>query len=86
MHPCLRVDEIVRLVASELVASKSKATAAALARCCKIFEDPALDSLWGDVHSLFSVLSILPEGGPDYEDDRDDNVCLCCHRVRSPIS
>ena len=44
MHACLNVDEIVRLIAYELVASGGYATAVALARCCKSFEDPVLDA------------------------------------------
>ena len=35
MHACLNVDEIVRLIACELVGSKAMGTAVALARCCK---------------------------------------------------
>ena len=46
MHICLNVDELVRLIACELVASEGKATAVALAGCCKSFEDPVLDALW----------------------------------------
>ena len=46
MHACLNVDEIIRLIARELVASESKATAAALACRRKTFEDPVLDTLW----------------------------------------
>ena len=75
MHSCLRVDEIVRLVASELVASESKATAAALARCCKSFEDPVLDSLWEDAGWLTKLLGVFPKEVWDY---RENNVCLSC--------
>ena len=60
MHPCLRVDEILRLIACELVASKGKTTAVALACCCKIFEDPALDALWGTQKWLFPLLESFP--------------------------
>lgn len=72
MHPCLRVDEIVRLIASELVASECKATAAALARCCKSFEDPVLDSLWENQESLIQVLKIFPKDAWTY---RESDVC-----------
>ena len=60
MHPCLRVDEIVRHVASELVASKGKATAVALACCCKSFEDPVLDALWETQERLAPLFKSLP--------------------------
>jgi hypothetical protein len=68
MHRCLNVDEIMRLIACELVASGGGATAAGLACCCKGFEDPALDALWADQESLLPLLNIFPgdvwkEGG-----------------------
>lgn len=60
MHPCLNVDEIVRLIACELVASKAKATAVALARCRRSFEDPVLGALWETQMGLFTLLNSLP--------------------------
>ena len=45
MHLCLNVDEILRLIAHELVASRGKGTTVGLACCCKGFEDPVLDGL-----------------------------------------
>ena len=60
MHPCLRVEEIVRLVASELVASKAEETSVALACCCKNFEDPVLDSLWEIQQRLLPLLKSFP--------------------------
>jgi len=60
MHPCLRVDEIVRHIASELVASGGNETAVALACCCKSFEDPALDALWETQEDLAPLLGTLP--------------------------
>ena len=68
MHACLNVDEIVRLIAGELVESKAKATAAALACCCKNFEGPVSDTLWETQEELLPLLKSLPvdvwnEGG-----------------------
>ena len=60
MHACLNVDEIVRLIALELVAFGGKATAVCLACCCKSFEDPALDALWATQESLLPLLKSLP--------------------------
>jgi len=60
MHPCLNVDEILRLLACQLVASEGSATALSLARCCKSFEDPALDALWGTQDQLVPLLKSLP--------------------------
>jgi hypothetical protein len=59
-HPCLNVDEILRTVASELVESGAKATAVALARCCKNFEEPVLDPLWETQERLLPLLKSFP--------------------------
>jgi hypothetical protein len=61
MHPCLNVDEILRLLACELFALEAKATAVSLACCCKGFEDPVLDALWGTQDRLFPLLKSFPE-------------------------
>ena len=60
MHACLNVDEIVRLIAHELVASEAKGSAVALARCYKGFEDPVLDALWETKNGLAPLLASLP--------------------------
>lgn len=62
MHPCLDVDEIVRLLAHELVASEEWSAAVALACCCKKFEDPALGALWGIQEEFHPLLDTFPEG------------------------
>ena len=61
MHPCLSVDEILRLIAYALVASGTEATVAALACCCKTFEGPMLDALWEKQHRLTPLLKCFPE-------------------------
>ena len=60
MHPCLHVDEIVRLITCELVAFKGRATAVALACCCKSFEGPVLDVLWETQQFLDPLFKSLP--------------------------
>ena len=60
MHACLNVDEIVRLIASKLIESKSNATAVALACCCKNFENPVLDVLWETQDKLLPLFKSLP--------------------------
>ena len=60
MHTCLDVDEIVRLIALELVTSGGRATAVGLACCCKSFEDSALDALWMTQDRLFTLLKSFP--------------------------
>ena len=59
MHPCLCVDEILRLVAHELATSGERAAALALACCCKKFEDPVLDALWETQEQLLPFRKIL---------------------------
>ena len=60
MHPCLNLDEIMRLIACELVASGGNATAVALACCRKSFEEPALDALWETQDQLLPLLKSFP--------------------------
>ena len=61
MHTCLNMDEIVRLIARELVTSKTRATTVALACCRRSFEDPVLDALWETQEHLLPLLKSLPE-------------------------
>ena len=60
MHACLKVDEIIRLIAREVVASGAETTAVALACCCRDFEDPVLDPLWETQENLLPLLRSLP--------------------------
>ena len=60
MHVCLKVDEIIRLIASKFVALNSWASAVSLACCCKNFEDPVLDMLWGTQSQLLPLLKSFP--------------------------
>jgi len=60
MHACLNVDEIVRLIAHELVVSEGGASAICLACCCRSFEDPVLDALWAKQWSLLPLLKSFP--------------------------
>ena len=60
MHRCLNVDEIVRLITCELVASEAEATAVAIACCHKNFEGPVLDTLWETQAHLLPLLKSLP--------------------------
>ena len=69
MHACLNVDEILRLTACELITSGGQKTAVALACCCKSFEDPVLDALWGTQDRLTPLLKSLPGDVWD-EDER----------------
>ena len=63
MHPSrLGVpDEILRLLARELVTSETEAAAVSLACRCKKFEDPVLDALWETRDRLLPLFEPLPE-------------------------
>ena len=61
MHDILNVDEIIRLLASGLVVSGWRATAVALACCCRKFEDPTLDALWREQKRLSPLLNTFPK-------------------------
>ena len=60
MHPCLNVDEILRLIAGELAASGGKGSVVSLACCCKGFEDPMLEVLWATQDQLLPLLKSFP--------------------------
>ena len=70
MHPCLDVDEIVRLIARGLVLSSGRASSVALASCCKNLEDPVLDVLWETQGLLLPLLKTLP--GDVWNPDEDE--------------
>ena len=76
MHPCLSVDEVLRLIACELVTPAGAKNALALACCCKNFEDPALDALWATQDQLLPLLKSLP--GDIWDGDR--------HTVSAPTA
>ena len=78
MHHCLSVDEILRRFACELVASNAKATAVALACCCKTFEEPALDALWETQNRLTPLLKCFPR---DVWEERDGNFVSLSTRL-----
>ena len=59
MQPCM--DKVVRLIAYELVASGGRPTTIALVCCCRSFEDPALDVLWGTLETLLLLFESFPE-------------------------
>lgn len=74
MHPCLNIDEILRLIACELVAAEAKGTAVSLACCRKSLQDPVLDVLWESQDRLLPLLKTLPED--IWEAEADEFVSL----------
>jgi len=86
MHACLNVDEIVRLLASELVASGGKEAAAALACCCKSFEDPVLDALWEALDQLRPLLKSFPADVLDDKGGKFVSAPLAFHSISTKLS
>ena len=82
MDHCLSVDEILRHVARELVASRGQATTVALACCCRTFEDSVLDELWETQEGLLPLLKSLP--GDVW--NRDENVGVPTVFAFSPLN
>ncbi|KAF9786378.1 hypothetical protein BJ322DRAFT_1059290, partial [Thelephora terrestris] len=80
MHPCLNVDEILRLVAYELIASELKATAVSLACCCRSIQDPVLDTLWETQDRLVTLLKCLPQ-----EVWKEENGTFCFQRIPTKL-
>ena len=70
MHHCHNVDEVLRFLACEPVASEFKATTIALASR-KNFEDPVSDALWEAqgrllrLHQFVSLLAVFSFSPPD---------------------
>ncbi|KAF7311890.1 hypothetical protein MIND_00200100 [Mycena indigotica] len=65
LHRCFRIPEIIlQVFAAVSVQDSPNATLAALARTCRLFEQPALEYLWSDpgTHTLDYVLNCLPHG------------------------
>ena len=56
-HPCLNIQEILTNIFEHV---PERATLAALARTCKTFSDPALDSLWYSQSSVIPLIKCLP--------------------------
>ena len=85
MHPCLSVDEILRLLAFELVGSGAKETAVSLACCCRGFEDPVLDVLWETQDGLTPLLKCLPQEVWYEEDEKFVSQLISLRSSRSSI-
>ena len=83
MHACLNVDEILRLIVCKLVGSGARATAVALACCCKGFEDSVLDALWETQGGLLPLLDSLPA---DVWNEGGYTVSVPTPRVFSPLN
>ncbi|KAG6868070.1 hypothetical protein C0993_007803 [Termitomyces sp. T159_Od127] len=59
MQRALLIDEIIRQI-FDFSAENGLATLNALARCCRTWEDPALDYLWTRLASIAPLLQLIP--------------------------
>lgn len=59
MQQALLIDEIIRHI-FRFSAEEGVATLNALARCCRIWENPALDYLWARLFSIAPLLQLIP--------------------------
>ncbi|KAG6813837.1 hypothetical protein H0H92_006781 [Tricholoma furcatifolium] len=59
MHAALHVDEIIRHI-FYFSSEHGHATLNALARCCRVWEGPALDYLWTRLSSIAPLLELIP--------------------------
>lgn len=65
MHACLLPVETlldIFTIIHEDSSVDSYPTLAALARTCRTFKEPALDTLWKHIHGLEPLISCFPEG------------------------
>ncbi|KAG2339891.1 hypothetical protein BDR05DRAFT_967506 [Suillus weaverae] len=66
MHICFLATEIILHIISHIYRDHNgrakRVTLAALARTCRKFKEPALDSLWKDISGFKPLISCLPEG------------------------
>ena len=60
-HRALKISELTRLIASQLVLTHSRKSAVNLACACRCLEEPVLSTLWETQSSLFTLLRVLPK-------------------------
>ena len=59
MHTVLLIDEVLRLILDNCWGGhEPRQTLATLARCCKAWKDPALDTLWSSITTLAPLLAL----------------------------
>lgn len=69
MHRFWVIEEMVRLLASDLIKRcKASASAVALACCSKLLSDVVLDSVWEELRGLSRLMRCLPPGSWEIRD------------------
>jgi len=73
-HRVLKINELTRHIASQLVLVSRK-SAVNLACTCRSLEEPVLSTLWETQRSLITLLRVLPEETWEHQHpERDDSV------------
>ena len=77
--PCsiFEIDELVRLVIEQLVAS-SRRTAVSLALTCRSLEEPSLSSLWKQQKSLLVLIKVLPDHIWEVDENTFESIVSIC--------
>ena len=70
----LKINELTRLIASQLVLVGAENSAVNLACACRSFEEPILSTLWETQWSLGALLKVLPEENWGLQSNRH-SVC-----------
>jgi len=63
----LKISELTRLIASQLILTNSRKSAVNLACACRSLEEPVLSALWRTQWSLITLLRVLPEETWEYQ-------------------
>lgn len=94
MHPCLRVQEIIREVVQHVVAveyglNHSRVALHAMVLTCKAFHEPALDGLWRALNRLDDLVKCLPRETWGFDAwghlVRDSSLCTFMISYLEPI-
>ncbi|KAI6007680.1 hypothetical protein F5J12DRAFT_720365 [Pisolithus orientalis] len=80
MHPCLCVDEILRVVFRCI---EDRSTWCALARTCRAFTEPATDLIWETLTAVEPILQHLPSARTERLGFGDRGRCLALSRPLS---
>jgi len=60
-HRVLKISELTRHIASQLVLTHSRRSTVNLACACRCLEEPVLSTLWETQWSLITLLRVLPK-------------------------
>ena len=66
-HRVLKIGELTRLIASQLVLIDGRRSAVNLACACRYLEEPVLSTIWETQSSLITLLRVLPKETREFE-------------------